>query len=189
MFMEMVAAARSSYLSHFRSSVERLSGKDGFVVELLMKPNGRTTPEPYCLMRVDVIYGTPSAPKIVRIAADRLSPGSAPSFLRNGLEVQVDGFSWESCMLEFASEKFSIELLRPWLIRWLDPNETRKPDSAGLCGVVHDLAWDCEQAAWSLRIDLGTAPTTALAELLDVVRASGAESCRFFCPVAGSDDE
>ncbi|HSY41809.1 MAG TPA: hypothetical protein VLA79_19870, partial [Polyangia bacterium] len=52
----------------------------------------------------------------------------------------------------------------------------READSAGLSGVVHDLAWATEDSTWQLDVDLGSAPVEALEDLLANISAAGVTS-------------
>ncbi|MHC5059004.1 MAG: hypothetical protein ACYTKD_30485 [Planctomycetota bacterium] len=188
-FLSLAEGARSEYLGHFRTSLAELSGTSDLTVELLVRPNGRTTPSPFCLMRVDAVHGGPAAPKILRFAGSAVSGAPAPLTCGGELEVQVDSICWESLAVEFEAEEFTIELLRPWLVKWLDPDETRKADDAGLSHVVHDLAWGSAGARWTLRVDLGSAQVAALAELLEAIRTAGAGACTITAPASEPEDE
>lgn len=174
-FHEQAAVARERYLAFFRRVVEQSRAVEpGCAVEVLVQPHGRTTPLPFCLLRVDVVLGGAAAPRIQRVA-DQVG-GEPPCRFRlaSGLEVRQSGFSWEALRVTFSCEDFAIESLRDWLRLWLDPDEVRKPDASGLCGVVHDLAWSyLELGRWQLDVDLGSAPLLALEELLDVLADAG----------------
>jgi len=169
---------RTSYVDFFRESIAAMRAKPSFVTELLIQPNGRQTPAPFCLMRVDGIYGGPTAPKIVRFAAPDSRSPIRRDFVIDGLALRVEEFSWESLTIRFGSGSFQIESLRPWLDLWLDPHEHKSPDKDGLSGVVHDLAWTQRgDSTLELCVDLGSAPTQALREILAAIRHSGITEC------------
>lgn len=168
-----------AYLAHFRSCIAAMRGKPNFCPELLVRPNGRTTPEPFCLMRVDALFGDPSAPEIIRFAAAPEDGITGSATLSNGLSVSVAGFSWEAVRLQFKSDQFKIDSLAPWLESWLDPNELKEPEDSGLHAVVHDIAWGLsEKQDWDLCIDFGSAPVSSMQELLDILRMSGIDACQ-----------
>jgi hypothetical protein len=172
-FFEQAASCRQRYLSFYRRSIEESKGEPAFAVELLVKPNGRTTPPPFCLMRVDIISGGSTAPEVRRIADAHDEMDSATYQLPNGIQIHQRGFSWEALRLTFSGPRFKIESLESWLTTWLDADEVREPDSSGLSGVVHDLAWTVEADTWQLDVDLGSAPIEALEGLLADISAAG----------------
>ena len=176
-FFEQAARFRNRYVSFYRHSIEESKTEPGFAVELLVRPNGRTTPTPFCLTRIDIISGEATAPKIRRIADSLEEPGSSVAFqLPGGVEVQQVGFSWEALRLRFSGPEFAIDGLQGWLMRWLDADEIREPDASGLSGVVHDLAWASEHGTWQLDVDFGSAPMEALEDLLSNLSAAGVTS-------------
>ncbi|MCQ3951379.1 MAG: hypothetical protein DPW14_16345 [Planctomycetes bacterium] len=173
-FFQQAAKLRDRYVSFFRSAIDNLRSSPNFAVELLTQPNGRDTPEPFCLMRLDAIHGLIGKHEIQRIADSLESAPKASFRLSNGLEVRQDDFSWEALRLIFSLDGFEVQTLRDWLLKWLDPEETRKPDSWGLSGVVHDLAWSLTGPdIWCLDLDFGSAPISALEELLTQLSAVG----------------
>jgi hypothetical protein len=176
-FFEQAARRRDRYLSFYRRSIEELKTEPSFGVELLVQPNGRTTPAPFCLMRIDIISGGPATPQIRRIADSVEETSSSVTFqLPSGVQVQQRAFSWEALRLKFSGPRFKIESLQGWLTRWLDVEEVREPDSSGLSGVVHDLAWTTDQGTWQLDVDLGSASIEALEDLLSGVATAGVTS-------------
>ena len=176
-FFEQAERCRHRYLSFYRRSIEELKTEPGFAVELLVQPNGRTMPVPFYLMRIDIISGDSGAPEIRRIADSIEGVGSRVNFqLPSGVQVQQHAFSWEALRLRFSDPRFRIESLEGWLTRWLDVEEVRQPDSWGLSGVVHDLAWTTEQGSWQLDVDLGSASLEALEELLSGIATAGVTS-------------
>jgi hypothetical protein len=176
-FFEQAARLRHRYVSSYRRAIEDWKTEPRSAVELLVQPNGRTTPAPFCLMRVDIISGDSTAPRITRIADSLEETGGSVTFqLSSGIQVQQHSFSWEALRLRFSGSQFRIEGLQGWLTRWLDADEVREPDASGLSGVVHDLAWAVEDGTWQLDVDFGSAPIEALKDLLSAISAVGVTS-------------
>jgi hypothetical protein len=175
-FFEQAANARDRYISFYRRAIDNLKSAPNFAVELLVQPNGRNTAAPFCLTRLDAIHGSTGEPEIERIA-DGIERGAMDSFrLSDGLEIRQEDFSWEALRLTFSLKAFQIQTTGDWLRKWLDTDETREPDSWGLSGVVHDLAWSHKEPdAWCLDLDFGSAPLSALQELLTLLSAVGIE--------------
>ncbi len=173
-FLQRAAKLRDRYVSFYRQAIANLGSAPNLAVELLIRPNGRNTPEPFCLTRLDAIHGPVGKPNIDRFA-DSLECAPKESFmLSDGLEVHQEDFSWEACRFTFSLAEFDVRTLRDWLLKWLDPDETRRPDASGLSSVVHDLAWSqTEPDKWCLDLDFGSAPVSALEELLAQLSSAG----------------
>jgi hypothetical protein len=173
-FTQHAQDARDRYVAFYRSVLKQYASGPEFAAEILIKPNGRNTPEPFCLMRADVILG--SAPDFrIKRCRDALQHTEPIAFVGpHGLHIEQRSFSWEALRLRFTSERFHVELLEHWLVRWLDPSKGRPPDSDGLAGVVHDLSWaQSDSREWELNIDFGSAPVAALEELLGCLSKCG----------------
>jgi hypothetical protein len=173
-FYEQAAIARNRYVSFYHRAIDKLKNAPSFAVELLVQPNGRSTPPPFCFSRMDVVHGSAGEPQIKRIA-DSVEREFQESFtLSDGLEIQQKSFSWEALRLTFSAEVFEIQTVGNWLRKWLDPDEIFEQDPWGLSGVVHDLAWSYnDPGVWCLNLDLGSAPISALEELFRLLSASG----------------
>jgi hypothetical protein len=185
-FLEQATAARERYIEHFRKVAGELQVDPSCAIEVLVQPNDRTTPSPFCMMRVDAIIGGAASPRVQRVADELVVDPRSDFSFSNRLQIVQEGFSWEALRLAFSAPKFDVTVLGPWLQAWLDVEETREPDSFGLSGVVHDLAW--QQVAvsdWVLYVDLGSAGLETLVELLELVAAAGARRVE----VSRHDDE
>jgi hypothetical protein len=171
-FFELAAFARDRYLRFYREVIEELKGDASLALEVLVQPDERTSPHPFCLTRVDALVGGPQAPRVQRVVDARCDDVINVT-LASGLEVHQDAFSWEALRLAFSASTFRVETLEAWLRSWLDSDELREPDASGLSGVVHDLAWTQVEDAWQLHLDLGSAPLAAFQELLGILSAAG----------------
>jgi hypothetical protein len=173
-FYEQAAIARGRYVSFYRKAISEIKNTPNFAVELLVQPNGRSTPPPFCFSRMDIVHGSACEPQIKRIA-DSVEIEFEKSFcISGGLEIQQKNFSWEALRLSFSAEAFEIQTVGEWLRKWLDPDEICEQDRWGLSSVVHDLAWSYnEPDRWCIDLDLGSAPISALEELFRLLSASG----------------
>ena len=187
-FFAHAASARDRYVAFLQKAIVDLRANASAAVEVLVKPRGRTTPEPFCLCRVDALTGTAAAPRIERIA-DRLpAPEPLRDRLESGLDLTQESFSWECLRLLLEAKRFDIAMLGPWLRKWLDPDEERSARAEWLSGVVHDLSWDSVSDAWVLTVDLGSAPLDALRELMNVIADAGAVAVTVSSGDAADDD-
>lgn len=180
-FLRKAASARQAYVDFFESALRE---RPCNAVELLVKPNGRTNPEPFCLSRLDVLYGDAASPRVVRFASELGDAVWQFAANHDGLALDVQAFSWEALTLAFVRADFDLATLGDWYSYWLDAAEKRSAGAVGLSGVVHDLAWSSDASGhWELRVDLGSAPIEALVQLLQCLQTVGITACRI-----GRDD-
>jgi hypothetical protein len=186
-FDAVLSAARESYRAFFvrRIAELRLGGKE-CVVELLVQPNGRVSPHPFNLIRLDVMMGRADDPRLERLVDGAVRATREEEFtLPGGLRVTASSVGWEEFVVSFSSPDFEIDALSDWLGRWMDVDETHAVDEHGLSGVVHGLAWEAQGYRWLVNADLGSAPVDAARELLGVLSASGVARCEILPPHPG----
>ncbi|GGX77958.1 hypothetical protein GJV26_03945 [Massilia dura] len=94
-----------------------------------------------------------------------------------GVPVAVSAFSWDWLNLHIAGipDAEVNTLMRAWFLRWFDADDAYPRNAEGLRGVVHFLG-DPARAGDGLRfrIDLGSAPASAVAELIEDLLRHGA---------------
>lgn len=172
------ARVRGAYVEHMRSGLANARSKPVLAAEVLVKPNGRDTPEPFCLARVDALTGDLASPRVLRFAESRARPVGVAHRIHGDLLVLVESCSWESLTVAFEHAGFDVGMLADWYERWLDVRELRQADADGLSGVVHALAWSSGSGGkWRLSVDLGSAEVGALTELLGVLEHAGVRHC------------
>lgn len=173
-FLRQAEVARDRYVAFYRSVLDQHAGGPDFAAELLIRPNGSTNREPFCLLRADIVLGI--APDFrIQECRHRLRDAEPLVFSGpHGLRIEQESFSWEALRLRFAPQRFRVEQLEPWLDRWLDPGEVRPVDSHGLAGVIHGIAWEQSKSGrLQLDIDFGSAPVAALDDLLGHISGAG----------------
>jgi hypothetical protein len=90
----------------------------------------------------------------------------------NGMEVVFYPFVWNGCQLTL-DKKPGIQYQK-WATRWIDINDKKQKDSTGVQNVIHNITFPSEDGGkWQTSIDLGTAPTEALKELLSILSRQG----------------
>ena len=182
-----LARVRDAYLDHMRSCLADARSEPLLAAEVLVKPNGRDTPAPFCLTRVDALYGDQHAPRVVRFGESQARHVGSSSRMQGSLAIFVDSLSWESLTVSFEHAEFDVAVLGEWYSEWLDVAERRQPDADGLSGVVHDLAWSSGSGGkWQLRLDLGSAEVVALIDLLGILEHAGIRNC-CLAQAAGED--
>jgi hypothetical protein len=186
----ILSRARDAYLANFVAEIDELRrGGEQFAVELLVQPNGWTSPFPFNLMRIDFMIGHADDPRIVRLV-DGPATAAEPfeHVLEGGLRVSGTSVGWEAFDVSFSSETFAVAALDGWLRLWLDVDEVLGVDKHGLARVVHGLAWEADADRWRITADLGSAPVEAALELLGVLAANGVTACELSPPDTADGD-
>ena len=87
--------------------------------------------------------------------------------------MQVHPFTWNAVNIKFDQELGSMQVLEDWATRWLDIKDTHA--AASLAQAIHSISRVEHQTGWwHCTVDLGSAPVSALTELIDLVAAQGA---------------
>lgn len=132
--------------------------------------------------RADLVLEEPgeTAGRSVRVPAPEEVKFS-PIWFRweDALHVDMQSFRWDACDIQInALQEVDWQPLRSWFIQWFDMEDAKPLDELGLSGVVHYLS-DPEMIGahnYRVQIDFGSAPVEAFDELLDAIRAMGANS-------------
>ncbi len=161
-----------AYISHLRALVRERAALGNYAFELLVQPNGAVNPPPYSYVRVDAITLKPKT-AILRVVADEKRAVEQTFRTPTGTTVSVRALAWEACAIHIHDPNFDLHTIGPWLTKWLDPDETRAPDSNGLSSVIHGIAWQTNAEALVLQVDFGSAPADAFFELLAVISENG----------------
>jgi hypothetical protein len=116
---------------------------------------------------------------LVRVDSDAMLSFEPINFgWSNGLRVTLEPFMWDKLTLRIkGSGAVEWQPLIDWFEKWHAEPDTPRADP--WAGVVHFLS-DPEVVADSIELvaDLGSAPVATFEELLDAVRACGADSVR-----------
>jgi hypothetical protein len=99
--------------------------------------------------------------------------------LYGNCEVQLSPFTWDWLQVNVRGlglEEVAV-LAKSWFLRWFDVEDENEPNEQGLFGVVHFFGDpSAAESEVRLTLDLGSAPSEALNELLWQLSSHGAES-------------
>jgi hypothetical protein len=176
---EQLQKAREGYLCFLREKLNELRlEQSSSAAEVLVRPNNAPNPEPFSLMRVDALFGTPPDVNAVRY---ELPVTKTVEFTRcqfSGVGVSIGAFSWENATFAFRESSFQLLGLKNWLSHWIDDQELRRPDHLGLSGVVHSIAWQSSnEGDWQITIDFGSSPVTSALNFIEVLNFLGVAEC------------
>lgn len=158
------------------------SAGDVHVEPALCGTDGKPTEEGHwgLPMRVDYLLRGREAERSTPVSPAR-GLSFEPIACRAGqitLEVRPFGWDWLPLYVDQEPERVG-PALREWFLAWFDPDDTNAADEHGLYGVVH-FASDPEpsQGGSVLVVDLGSAPASCFASLLEHLERAGVRSVR-----------
>lgn len=151
---------------------------------LIFLPGPEDVPEPHRLFRPDAVWrGTDGQPQIARI--DAPSPPIVPptTLDAGGTPVSLYPFAWDDCPVSFSHPDFPWPDLHNWLYLHIDRHAQFPADPSGLHGVIHSVSPpESRGSRHYLYVDLGSAPVSALADLIDLLTSRGATRIAFGNP-------
>jgi hypothetical protein len=169
---ERVASERARYLAFYRATFdELLREKEAAVSELLIESSAAGRERPYRLLRLDALYRVNGEARPVLIGSD---VPAAFDPIEDGA-LRVAPFLWNACELKVDLEQIDVTALFDWHARWIDEAGERPPDASGFDGVIHSLGEpERHGGEFLVLVDLGSAPPSALAELVELFDRMGA---------------
>jgi hypothetical protein len=144
-------------------------------------------PEHHRLLRPDAVWrGDDGKPAFARIEPPPL-PTFPPIHLTaaNNTQITVHPFPWDDCALSFSHPAFPWPKLADWITLHIDRHGQFPPDDAGLHGVIHSCsAPESRGSRHYLYLDFGSAPASAVVELIDLLATHGATRVTIGAPAA-----
>lgn len=174
---DLLEKVREHYVSALSAAfAEFTSQHSPSVAELLLEPNGSTVPVPYRYIRIDMGTNGPSGPKLVDLNLDQhLAFDPWLCDVRGGLHMQIYPMVWNGIEFMCSKPPDSLEPLTGWVNRWLDTEDSFESNDGQFQGVIHSTTYpETTEHGWSFSVDFGSAPVSALDELLDILHRSGA---------------
>ncbi|SMH51139.1 hypothetical protein [Mesorhizobium australicum] len=89
------------------------------------------------------------------------------------MSLEIAPFHWDSLSIEFEKDTVGQSRFEQWFDRWFDIDDERVSDG-GVSGIIHSAIVEPKR----ISLDMGSAPSDALFELLDVLRESGVKQAR-----------
>ena len=176
---ELLGAIRAAYVQQFSEAVKAL---DAHVEAALRKADGSLAENgmPPTPVRVDYVLRKAQYEPGRVDARTRLS--FEPFVIKYGnCPVTISPFTWD--WVRFECDDVSIEslalLVKPWFMKWFDPEDRNAPDELGVHRVVHFVS-EVEKidSGFAFTADLGTAPIAAIHGILDLLANYGASAVR-----------
>lgn len=164
-FAELMDRVRAAYTQELASAIR--DREPSLCEAVLRRSDGSpaTATDPGTPVRVDFLNSHGSRGMV---AAKTHIEFDEFSFSLNRTAVEVAPFSWDWLTLNVEGDAQVAEVAcNEWFLRWFDPNDERRPGPDGLLGVIHFMDEpELRGEGLITRIDLGSAPASALDDLL-----------------------
>jgi len=161
---------REHYLGQFREFVEqqrRNSSKCASEVKLLLGDESEIFRHLYC---VDFIRND-DPPEVIELQPDRFLSFEPLSGSFGDAALKIEQLRWDDVLIHHDASN-PLDQLDGWFDNWFDPEDRRLDPSADVGNVIHSLLVQ----PGSLSVDMGTAATDALWDVLDLLEKAGARS-------------
>lgn len=174
----LVQAERDHYVKGFATAYREWcrEKQNVCVAELLMRPNGMSVPDPYALIRLDMVANLNQKFEASRYEHEkpfqlfqRKHLAISPS-----LQLEVSPFVWNRVEFRSSVEPTNIAPLTEWTTKWMDVTDSKPAEKGQFAEVVHNVIYPSMKGrTWQFMVDFGTAKPEALNELLRTLERMG----------------
>jgi hypothetical protein len=177
-FIAVARAERNHYVKGFKASYEQWCKHKQNVcaAELLVRPNSMSVPDPYALVRLDMVANLNSKFEASRHEQDRpLQSFPRKSFaVSPSLRLNLSPFVWNRVEFRSVVAPRDIAPLTKWANKWIDVADTKPTEMGQFIEVIHSVVYpSLNSGTWQFMVDFGTAQPEALSELLLVLERMG----------------
>jgi hypothetical protein len=169
---EAIQSVRDDYVEQFEAMIvhQRSKRSDVHVERRVKRPDSNLFGKLYV---PDVSFGDPMTEWLDIVPRQRA--GSLPAFSLSmpNLVIEFEDLWWDDLRLDHDGE-FTGKLVSWWFHRWMPPSDPATPRADEVNGFIHSVTVD---GKW-ICVDLGTATTDALFNLLSVAQNCGAKTAR-----------
>ena len=169
---------------HVSAFVERMGDLEPCHIEPAMRMSDGSLAlagDPPTPCRMDLIVKATGEQHTIH--PERASQTVAHSTQVGHTTVRLETFDWSMARVEARDVgPEARELVRTWFMRWFDPDDENSADSSGLYGAVHYLGdvVPHDGGGVTFEVDLGSAPATAMEDLVAMLSSNGATEIRIF---------
>lgn len=172
---EILNEVREHYLNGLQKAANEFKRKYiPAAGELLVEIN-RDAAYPFRLYRIDMAANVEGNAEMEECnLSERLnfSPRSFTPY--DGLSLRLSPVAWNGVEIMIDTGQ-SLERLEQWTLRWLDVDDTHEHDERGFQSVIHSVTAPTTADGWTtFSIDFGSAPLSAVEELLQMLVEIGA---------------
>jgi len=146
------------------------------VAELLIRPNGMSVPDPYALIRLDMVSNMNKKFETSRYEHEKpfqVFPKKLISF-SSSMRIEVSPFVWNRVEFRSSAAPTNIAPLTEWANKWMDVTERKAVEKEQFAEVVHSVIYPSMRGrTWQFMVDFGTAKPEALSALLQTLERMG----------------
>jgi hypothetical protein len=166
-----VSQIRDHYVEQFRAFVHEQresSTKGAPEVKLRLSDESELFQHLYC---ADFIKG--DEPRVVELQPDRFLAFEPVSGSFGSAALAIEHLRWDDVLIRHDARE-PLERLTDWFGNWFDPEDQRLDQANDLGNVIHSLLVQ----PGMLSLDMGSAATDALWDVLDILEKAGAKTIR-----------
>lgn len=148
------------------------------VAELLVRPNGMNVPDPYALLRIDMVSNLNGKFEAARYEPDLSSMGSPKTLsFSPRLAVTLSPIVWSRVEFMCLQKPSDLAQLTQWANKWIDPTDSKPPSKSGFSGVIHSITYPAAQSGGTrVLVNFGSSGPEAFYELLHALEATGIQN-------------
>lgn len=172
-FEELLELARDSYVGQFVDFVDKQSAlfeKGAAEVKLQISGDSEYYRNYFC---ADFASGDDDG-HIIELAADEEVTFDPVEVSLGGMDMTVSRLVWNDITISSNDRTLLASDFAEWFETWFDPEETSFDPDTRFSACIHSLKVNSAQ----ITVDLGTAPVTALADLLMRFENLGCQSLK-----------
>ncbi|EJL72223.1 hypothetical protein PMI12_03964 [Variovorax sp. CF313] len=176
--LAIAKAERTAFIAGFEGALKSwcMSKKQSCASEVLVRPNSMSVPPPYDQLRVDFMSNLNGKAEIGRFhqpaPASRFKPHEVK--FSDRMRIALHPFVWDRVQIRANGVPKQIEPLTAWAIRWIDLGDANAVATGKEQTVIHSVVYpSVEKGRWQTEIDLGTAPSEAVVDLLKALDQMG----------------
>jgi hypothetical protein len=169
-FIQILEQQRETYINQLKAYYET---KNEGAKELLIKVNQGDEPIFFDLIRIDHATNIDNIFSPEDLNPQYLINHATVRFNYGNLDIELSPFFWDNCKLIINSSQFDLNKLISWAENWIDAEDQSIINQEGLYGVIHKISNIYKEGnIIEFMVDLGTAPTESLIELIKILEAT-----------------
>lgn len=168
---EYLEEVRGAYIERFARAVAKRGAEHTGIEMLIERPSDDEPDQLFRLLRADMLLVDEATARVEVIEG----PFAIDDLLFDfaGVPVTIHDLAWENCLLSVHGPDPNVVALAVWGTLWIDVEDRRQPDAAGLKHAIHEISRPRRHDGdWSMHVDFGTADVDAFIELLEIVSAN-----------------
>lgn len=163
------------YIEFFEKASKNCTG----ALEVLLDPKNSDKEEIYRLHRFDCLERNEKGEfSIIEYNQETFINHDKSVFNINHMEIEFEPILWNGVEIDIFGFN-NIDILKKWISKWLDIEDSRKISSNNFSGLIHNIQPPkISSEKISLAIDFGTSNSDAMIELIEILSKNGTKKIR-----------